>query len=200
LAIKTLQVAAQQDMKNGFHYGNVTATYKILFALEASMFFESLAFAIGAPAGGGSGSPAEMFAQFLPLILMVAVFWFLLIRPQKKRQQEHKSMLAGLRRNDTVVTTGGLIGRVVDIDGDILILDLGDTKVRVGRGFVSGMFDSKALPAPKEKKKKSEPREDKAPKDADKREADDETPEERQDVDKREADVEVSEERKEKKE
>jgi len=164
------------------------------------MFFESLAFAIGAPAGGGSGSPAEMFAQFLPLILMVAVFWFLLIRPQKKRQQEHKSMLEGLRRNDTVVTTGGIIGRIVDIDGDVLILDLGDTKVRVGRGFVSGLYDSKALPAPKEKKKKSEYREDKAPKDADKRDADDEVHGERRDVDKRDADGEAPDERKEKKE
>jgi preprotein translocase subunit YajC len=164
------------------------------------MFFESLAFAIGAPAGGGSGGPAEMFAQFLPLILMVAVFWFLLIRPQKKRQQEHKSMLEGLRRNDTVVTTGGIIGRIVDIDGDVLILDLGDTKVRVGRGFISGLFDAKLLPAPKEKKKKSESREDKAPKDADKREADDEAAEERQDVEQRETDGEAAEERKERKE
>jgi len=161
------------------------------------MFFESLAFAIGAPPGGGSGGPAEMFTQFLPLILMVAVFWFLLIRPQKKRQQDHKSMLEGLRRNDTIVTTGGIIGRIVDIDGDILILDLGETKVRVGRGFVSALFDAKVLPAPKEKKKKSESKEDKAPKDAEKRAADDEAPEERQDVEKREADGEVSEERKE---
>ena len=164
------------------------------------MFFESLAFALGAPPGGGSGGPAEMFAQFLPLILMVGVFWFLLIRPQKKRQQEHKSMLENLRRSDTIVTTGGIIGRIVDIDGDILTLDLGDTKVRVGRGFVSGLFDAKVLPTPKEKKKKSESREDKAPKDAEKREADDDAPEERQDADKRATDGEAPEERKEGKE
>ena len=164
------------------------------------MFFESLAFAIGAPAGGGSGGPAEMFAQFLPLILMVAVFWFLLIRPQKKRQQEHKTMLENLRRNDTVVTTGGIIGRIMDIDGDILILDLGDTRVRVGRGFVSGLFDGKALPSVKEKKKKSEAKEDKAPKTTEKRGADDEEPEEPKDAEKREADSETPEERKEGKE
>ena len=145
------------------------------------MFFESLAFAMGAPQGG-AGGPAEMIAQFMPLILMIAVFWFLLIRPQKKRQQEHKGMLEALRRGDTVVTTGGIIGRIVDIDGDILTLDLGETKVRVGRGFVSGLFDAKdakALPTPKEKKGKSEPREDKAVKNAEKPEADSEAPEER---------------------
>jgi preprotein translocase subunit YajC len=119
--------------------------------------FESLAFAIGAPQGG-AGGPTEMVAQFIPLILMIAVFWFLLIRPQKKRQQEHKNMLENLRRNDTVVTTGGLIGRIVEIDGDVLTLDLGETKVRVGRGFVSGLFDAKAQ---KEKKGKADPKEEK---------------------------------------
>ena len=145
------------------------------------MFFESLAFAMGAPQGG-AGGPAEMFAQFMPLILMIAVFWFLLIRPQKKRQQEHKNMLEALRRGDTVVTTGGIIGRIVDIDGDILTLDLGETKVRAGRGFISGLFDAKdakALSAPKDKKGKSEAKEDKALKNAEKPEADSEAPEER---------------------
>jgi preprotein translocase subunit YajC len=142
------------------------------------MFFESLAFAMGAPQGG-AGGPAEMFAQFIPLILMIGVFWFLLIRPQKKRQQEHKSMLESLRRNDVVVTTGGFIGRIVEIDGDILTLDLGETKARVGRGFISGLFDGKAIQSLKEKKGKAEPREDKAPKNADRTEAVSEAPEER---------------------
>jgi len=136
------------------------------------MFFESLAFAIGAPQGG-AGGPTEMFANFIPLILMIAVFWFLLIRPQKKRQQEHKTMLDNLRRGDTVVTTGGFIGRIVEIDGDVLTLDLGETKARLGRGFVSGLFDAKALQASKEKdrKGKAEPKEDKAQKNADRAEA-----------------------------
>jgi len=143
------------------------------------MFFESLAFAIGAPPGGGSGGTAEMFAQFIPLILMVAVFWFLLIRPQKKRQQEHKTMLENLRRGDSIVTTGGLIGRIMDIDGDILTLDLGETKVRVGRGFVSGLFDAKVQQTLKEKKGKSDSKESKASKKAEKHEAVSEAPEER---------------------
>ena len=142
------------------------------------MFFESLAFAMGAPQGG-TGSPTEMLVQFVPLILMVAVFWFLLIRPQKKRQQEHKNMLEGLRRGDTVMTTGGLIGRIVEIDGDILTIDLGETKVRVGRGFVSSLFDAKVQQAPREKKGKAESKESKASKKADKPEAESEAPEER---------------------
>jgi len=143
------------------------------------MFFESLAFAMGAPQGGASGTPAETFMQFVPLILMIAVFWFLLIRPQKKRQQEHKSMLDALRRGDTVMTTGGLIGRIVDSDGDILTLDLGETKVRVGRGFVSGLFDAKGQQALKEKKGKPEPKENNTPKNIDKSESGNEVPVER---------------------
>jgi len=143
------------------------------------MFVESLAFAMGGPQGGGSGSPTEMFVQFVPLLLMIAVFWFLLIRPQKKRQQEHKNMLESLRRGENVVTTGGLIGRIVEIDGDLLTLDLGETKVRVGRGFISGLFDAKVQQALKEKKGKAEPKESKAAKKAEKTETDSEAPEER---------------------
>ena len=142
------------------------------------MFFESLAFAFGAPPGGSGGS-TEMFAQFVPLVLMIAVFWFLLIRPQKKRQQEHKSMLESLRRGDVIITTGGIIGRIVDVDGDVLIVDLGETKARVGRGFVSGMFDARALPAQKEKKSKAEPKEEKARTNAEKTESAGEASEER---------------------
>ena len=82
-------------------------------------------------------------------------------------------MLESLRRGETVVTTGGLIGRIMDIDGDILTLDLGETRVRVGRGFVSGLVDAK-LPPAKEKKAKPAPKGDKAPKTLEEPETDDE--------------------------
>ena len=133
------------------------------------MLFESLAYAMGAPQGGGSGG--DMLVQFFPLILMIAVFWFLLIRPQRKRQQEHKLMLERLRRGETVVTSGGLVGRIVDIDGDMLTLDVGETKMRVGRAFISGYIDVKMPTPPKEKKSKPELKEGKAPKKAEKRPA-----------------------------
>ena len=117
------------------------------------MFFESVAFAMGPAPQGGTGSATEMLVQFVPLILMVAVFWFLLIRPQKKRQQEHKNMLANLRRGDRVVTSGGLIGRIIDVDGDIFTIDLGKTEVQIGRGFISGLFDARVQQAVREQKK-----------------------------------------------
>ena len=67
------------------------------------------------------------FAQFIPLILIFVIFYFFLIRPQQKKVKEHKTMVAGLKRGDEVVTSGGIIGRVErvleDDKVDILISD-----------------------------------------------------------------------------
>ena len=79
------------------------------------------------------------------LLLMFAVFYFLLIRPQQKRNKEHKAMLDALGKGSYVITSGGLLGRIVDLEGDILVIDLGETKVRMPRGFVSGTYDPKTL-------------------------------------------------------
>ena len=88
---------------------------------------------------------ASMLATFIPLILMIVVFYFLLIRPQQKRNKEHKAMLESLGKGSYVITSGGLLGRIVDLEGDILVIDLGETKVRMPRGFVSGTYDPKAM-------------------------------------------------------
>ena len=58
------------------------------------------------------------FAQFIPLILIFVIFYFFLIRPQQKRAKEHKLMVAGLKRGDEVVTSGGIVGKVDRILGD----------------------------------------------------------------------------------
>ncbi len=104
------------------------------------MFEVATAYAMGAaPQAGADAGPMGMLAQFAPLVIMFAIFYFLLIRPQQKRAKEHKAMLEGLKNGDQVVTTGGLIGRITNIEGDILTIDLGETKVKVGRGYVTGM-------------------------------------------------------------
>ncbi len=66
-------------------------------------------------AGSGSGQQGGL-AAFLPLILIVVVFYFLLIRPQTKRQREHKMMLSTLRKGDKVVTNSGMFGTIVGMD------------------------------------------------------------------------------------
>ena len=69
------------------------------------------------------GPPAWM--QFLPLVVMGFIFWFLILRPQMKRQKEHQARVAGLKRGDQVVTAGGLVGKVVRVDDDYVDLELG---------------------------------------------------------------------------
>lgn len=119
---------------------------------------------MGAPAGGAGGEAAG-FTSFIPLILMFAVFYFLLIRPQQKRTKEHKAMLGALKRGDEVVTAGGIYGRIVEAGEDYLIVDLGDTKVKVTRSAVSAVIGSSKIVEKKSKKgdakeKAAEPKEE----------------------------------------
>lgn len=107
--------------------------------------FTSIAYAAGNAGGAAAQGPMGAFASIVPLLLMFAVFYFLLIRPQQKRNKEHKAMIEALGKGSYVLTSGGLLGRIVDIEGDILVIDLGETKVRMPRGFVSGTYDPKAL-------------------------------------------------------
>lgn len=68
-----------------------------------------------AQAAGGAGNA---FASFIPLILIFAIMYFLLIRPQQKKVKEHQAMVASLRRGDQVVTQGGVIGKVTKVKED----------------------------------------------------------------------------------
>mgnify|MGYP001821621317 CR=1 FL=1 len=72
-------------------------------------------------------------AQFVPLILIFAIMYFLLIRPQQKKVKEHAAMVSALRRGDQVVTQGGLIGKVVKVkdDGELEVEIADGVKVRV---------------------------------------------------------------------
>ncbi len=117
------------------------------------MFWTTSAYAMGA-SGQAAQDGGGALASFAPLILMFAVFYFLLIRPQQKRAKEHRAMLAAIKRGDKVVTSGGLYGRVVEVSDDTLVIDLGETKVTVGRSFVSGVaLDPKAAASKKDQKK-----------------------------------------------
>jgi preprotein translocase subunit YajC len=90
----------------------------------------------------------EAFAQFIPLILIFVIMYFLLIRPQQKKLKEHKAMVEALRRGDQVVTQGGLIGKVAKVkDNDEIEVELAEgVKVRVVRSTVAQVL-SKTEPA-----------------------------------------------------
>ena len=79
-----------------------------------------------------SAAPSGALMQIMPFVLIGLVFYFLLIRPQNKRMKEHKAMLANVTRGDTVVTSGGLIGKVTKVaDGELTVDIGGGTKVKV---------------------------------------------------------------------
>lgn len=100
----------------------------------------AMAPAPGGEGGEGGGNP---IAAFVPLILMFVIFYFLLIRPQQKKAKMHRELLGNLKKGDWVLTNGGLIGRVTDMDGDVLDLELnpGNT-VKISRGYVAGVTEA----------------------------------------------------------
>jgi len=94
-----------------------------------------------APAGGGG-----QIISLLPLIAIGLIFYFLLIRPQNQRMKAHRLMLSEIQRGDTVVTNGGLIGKVTKVTDENLTIDLGEgTKVKAVRTMIA---DVRGRPAP----------------------------------------------------
>lgn len=115
--------------------------------------FISEAFAqTAAPAAGAAQaappSTEGVLMQFLPLFLIFGVFYFLLIRPQQKRYEDHKTMVSGLRRGDKVITGGGIIGTVVRVEGDneVSVEIAENVKVRVMKDTITKVV-SKTEPA-----------------------------------------------------
>lgn len=100
-----------------------------------------------AQAAGGAAPAGSLFDMLLPLGLILLIFYFLLIRPQQKRLKQHRAMIEAIRRGDTVVTSGGLIGKVTKVADDELQVEIGEgTRVRVVRGTVAEVR-SKSEPA-----------------------------------------------------
>ncbi|MDX1644174.1 MAG: preprotein translocase subunit YajC [Thermoanaerobaculia bacterium] len=89
-----------------------------------------------------NGSAPSALVQFVPIILIFAIFYFLLLAPMRRRQKALQKTIENLKRGDRVVTTGGFYGRVVAIEENDLILELADNvKVRVAKSAVAGLED-----------------------------------------------------------
>ena len=83
-------------------------------------------------AGAAGSASAPGWVQFLPIVGMIVIFWFLIFRPQMKRQKEHAAKIAGVKKNDSVVTAGGVIGKVVRVDDDYVDLEIAQgVKIKV---------------------------------------------------------------------
>jgi preprotein translocase subunit YajC len=87
----------------------------------------------------GAGGGADLLVQFLPFILIFVIMYFLIIRPQRQRAKAHQELIANVRRGDTIVTSGGLIGRVAKVvdEGELQVELAEGVRVRVLRGSVS---------------------------------------------------------------
>jgi preprotein translocase subunit YajC len=104
-----------------------------------------LAIALSAPGVGYAqapgGAPAPSFLiQLVPFLLIFVIFYFLLIRPQAKRQREHTTMLSSLKKGDEVVTQGGIYGVVVGTRDDVVVLKIADeVKIEVAKHAISAL-------------------------------------------------------------
>jgi preprotein translocase subunit YajC len=95
--------------------------------------------AVASPEAGGTA--------LMPMIIMwtaiIAIFYFLLIRPQKKAQERHQAMVQGLQKGNRVMTEGGIIGEVIHLKEDrVTIKTGGDTRLEVARGKIARVFDA----------------------------------------------------------
>ena len=82
-----------------------------------------------------------MLTSFLPLIIIIVVFYFLLIRPQSKRAKEHRTMVAGLQAGDEVITGGGVVGKVTSVDDNFATIEISSgVEVKVQKGSVSAVL------------------------------------------------------------
>ncbi|MBB1163102.1 preprotein translocase subunit YajC [Aquariibacter albus] len=99
--------------------------------------FIAQAFAQTAPAATPAGGPESSLLSMLPLLLMFVVLYFVMIRPQMKKQKEHKAMVDALAKGDEVVTAGGLLGRVSKLGEAFLHVELADgVEVQIQRSAV----------------------------------------------------------------
>ncbi len=108
-------------------------------------FFLNCAFAMGPPPQQGQGSQGGGLIGFLftllPLILIFVIFYLLLIRPQQKKMKEHQKFISQLRVGQKVFTAGGVVGRIVKIEDNIVWLEVDkDINIPIIRGYISGPF------------------------------------------------------------
>ena len=94
-------------------------------------------------AQGFEGQGPGLLVQFLPLAIIMVIFYFLLIRPQQLKAKTHREMIDNLKRNDEVMTSGGLFGRVTDLEDRVVTLEVApNTRVRVGRLHIESVVST----------------------------------------------------------
>jgi len=100
----------------------------------------NLVYAMGT-GGTGGGTGGGGLGAFLPLIIIFAIFYFLLIRPQQKKSKQHKQLLADLKKGDKVVSSGGLHGIITGLADDVVTVEISPkVRVKITRGSIAGVI------------------------------------------------------------
>ena len=100
------------------------------------------AFAMGAPGGGGGAAGGGGDISFIIMMaVLFGIFYFLMIRPQQKKQKEIKAMIANLAHGDLVMTSGGIQGKVTALTDTIVTIEIADkVKIKVARNFIAAVL------------------------------------------------------------
>jgi preprotein translocase subunit YajC len=95
------------------------------------------------PGGQGQGGDMNTLLSFLPMVLIFVVFYFLLIRPQQKKAKDQRLMIENLKKGDSVITQGGMYGKIAAISDQVVTLEIADkVRVRVARSSIAGIASS----------------------------------------------------------
>lgn len=96
-------------------------------------------------AAGAAVSTGASLMSLLPMVVIFAIFYFFLIRPQLKRQREVSKMVSELKKGDKVVAAGGIFATIAKIDGEVVILEIAEnTKIKVSRSSITEVINSDA--------------------------------------------------------
>lgn len=111
----------------------------------------SLAYAMGGNPGATGASGGGDWGFIITMAVIFGIFYFLMIRPQQKKQKELKTMLDNLAYGDAVVTTGGIHGKVTGLTDAIVTLEIADkVRIKVSRSAIGAVIQRAGAPAPKE--------------------------------------------------
>ena len=132
------------------------------------LYLGSMSPLMGMPAGGEGGAGSGLFS-FLPLVAIIAIFYFLILRPQNRKQKETQKMLSALKKGDRVVTIGGIHGVIQSLKENTIIVKVDENvKLELNRGAISSVSsqakeekEDKKIEAPEEKSGDSESTEEK---------------------------------------
>lgn len=96
----------------------------------------------------------EGLVAMLPFVIICLIFYFLLIRPQQKKEKEHQGMLKALKKGDNVLTTGGMYGTIMEVFGDYLIIRIApsEVKIKISRNAIAGLLPEDSRKEEKKKK------------------------------------------------